>query len=175
MSNQSPEQNSWYSYTTPALHDPIYNANQAEGLVRDPRQESNHIEGYLLGLEGLENTANLVDENDTPHGQAFTADDGDEPFLDNISPAEASPQFLTVLPFRQGNGSDPYTGVSGTQGSRTSTSSGPLSSIASDVGEETSEPRHNCESCSKSYKLKSSLRYVSSLVVHRVFLINQHV
>ncbi|QDS69593.1 hypothetical protein FKW77_008452 [Venturia effusa] len=151
------EQDFVISYDTLAPHDHSYSPNGTLGLIREPHQNSDHIEGYLSGLEGLTNIDTLANQNATTQEQAFTAEDGDEPFLDNVSPAEASSQFLTVLPFRQRQGSVTYTGASGTQSSWTSTSSGPLSSIASDVGEGTSEPRHGRDRRPRSYKCKSSV------------------
>lgn len=137
----------------------VYNADQAEGYAWNSQEYFNPEGGGQSAQQRLQNIANLVAGtyvSQEVHGSEAV----DEYILDNVNPVETITQFL--LPYHQGDATDPYTRVNGAQDSQSSTSSGPPSSIAdnSEVGEHTSASQYPCDLCTKTYKLKRSLRYV---------------
>lgn len=141
---------------------PFHNADQAEVFVWNSQEYLYSERGGHSAHERLQNIANIVTGTYVSLEQVNGTGTADEPILDNTNPAEAITQFL--LPFSQADATDAYFRANGTRDSQASTSSGPLSSITdnSEVGEHiSSSVRHPCDLCTKTFKLKRSLRYVT--------------
>lgn len=136
-----------------------YNEGEATNFVWNTQEYSGHGQGQRSDIQELGRTESLAGMHLCQELQ-YTAEHIDDIHLDNIGPAIPPSNFSTELPFRRGDSTGPVARLDEARGSRTSTSSGALSSVAnqSDIGGETPEPRHNCTECLKSYKLKKSLR-----------------